>query len=159
VNISFKLNGSATDLEVAPGETLLQALRAAKVFSVKLGCETGDCGSCTVLLDGLPVNSCMVVAARVNGCQLTTMEGLLGDDLMVRLQTELVEHGAVQCGYCIPGLLISLYALVKQGPPGGKEIDEDTIRESLTGNLCRCTGYLKPVEAARAVVAAMGVAK
>ncbi|MEN8007048.1 MAG: (2Fe-2S)-binding protein [Candidatus Krumholzibacteriota bacterium] len=159
MNISFNLNGTATDLEVAPGETLLQALRAAKVFSPKLGCETGDCGSCTVLLDGQPVNSCMVVAARADGHRVTTMEGLLGDDLMVRLQTELVEHGAVQCGYCIPGLLISLYALMKQGLPAGEDIDEKTIRHALTGNLCRCTGYVKPVEAARAVAAAMEVPK
>lgn len=151
MNISFKLNGSATDLEVAPGETLLQTLRAARAFSVKMGCETGDCGSCTVLLDGQPVNSCMVVAARVNGHEITTMEGLLGDEVMKRLQTELVEHGAVQCGYCTPGILISLYALVKEGRP----VDEAAIRHSLTGNLCRCTGYLKPVEAARAAAAAM----
>ncbi len=159
MNISFNLNGSATNLEVAPGETLLMALRAARAFSVKLGCETGDCGSCTVLLDGQPVNCCMVVAARVNGGHVTTMEGLLGDPLMIRLQTELVEQGAVQCGYCIPGLLISLYALMKQGPPTGEEIDEKTIRHALTGNLCRCTGYVTPVEAARAVAAAMEVSK
>ena len=101
----------------------------------------------------------MVVAARVAGCHVTTMEGLLGDALMIRLQTELVEHGAVQCGYCIPGLLISLYALIKQGPPDGDQIDEEVIRHALTGNLCRCTGYVKPVEAALAVVAAMEVSK
>jgi aerobic-type carbon monoxide dehydrogenase small subunit (CoxS/CutS family) len=155
VNISFNLNGTRADWDVAPGETLLQAFRAAGVFSVKLGCETGDCGSCTVLLDSQPVNSCVVVAARINGSSVTTMEGLLADDLMVRLQAELVEHGAVQCGYCIPGMLISLYALMKQTP----HIDEKTIRHALTGNLCRCTGYVKPVEAARAVAAAMGVSK
>jgi len=96
-----------------------------------------------------------VVAARIKGHRVTTMEGLLGDDLMIRLQTELVEQGAVQCGYCIPGMLISLYALMKQGPP----IDEQTIRHALTGNLCRCTGYVKPVEAARAVAAVLEVAK
>ncbi|MCK9996801.1 MAG: (2Fe-2S)-binding protein [Candidatus Krumholzibacteria bacterium] len=151
MNISLNLNGTATDWEVAPGQTLLQALRASGAFSVKLGCETGDCGSCTVLLDGQPVNSCVVPAARVNGSRVTTLEGLLGDDLMIRLQTELVEQGAVQCGYCIPGMLISLYALLKQGPP----IDEETIRHALTGNLCRCTGYVKPVEAARAVAAVL----
>ena len=155
MNISFNLNGTRADWEVAPGETLLQAFRAAGIFSVKLGCETGDCGSCTVLLDGQPVNSCVVVAARINGSRVTTMEGLLNDDLMIRLQKELVEHGAVQCGYCIPGMLISLYALMKQE----SQVDEETIRHALTGNLCRCTGYVKPVEAARAVAAAMGVSK
>jgi carbon-monoxide dehydrogenase small subunit len=80
-----------------------------------------------------------------------TLEGLLGDELMIRLQTELVARGAVQCGYCMPGMLISLYALMKQGPP----VDEAAIRHSLTGNLCRCTGYLKPVEAAQAVAAVL----
>ncbi len=155
MKISFNLNGTATDWEVAPGETLLQAFRAEGVFSVKMGCETGDCGSCTVLLDGQPVNSCVVPAARINGSRVTTMEGLLGDDLMIRLQAELVEHGAVQCGYCIPGMLISLYALMKQA----QHVDEEAIRHALTGNLCRCTGYVKPVEAARAVAAAMGVPK
>jgi len=142
VNISFNLNGTATDWEVAPGETLLQAFRAEGIFSVKMGCETGDCGSCTVLLDGQPVNSCVVPAARINGSRVTTMEGLLDDDL-------------VQCGYCIPGMLISLYALMKQA----QHVDEEAIRHALTGNLCRCTGYVKPVEAARAVAAAMGVSK
>jgi aerobic-type carbon monoxide dehydrogenase small subunit (CoxS/CutS family) len=155
VNISFNLNGMTVDWEIAPGQTLLEALREMGQFSVKRGCETGDCGSCTVLLDDQPVNSCVVVAARIKGHRVTTMEGLLGDDLMIRLQTELVEQGAVQCGYCIPGMLISLYALMKQGPP----IDEQTIRHALTGNLCRCTGYVKPVEAARAVAAVLEVAK
>jgi len=155
VNISFHLNGMTVDWDIAPGQTLLEALREMGQFSVKRGCETGDCGSCTVLLDDQPVNSCVVVAARIKGHRVTTMEGLLGDDLMIRLQTELVEQGAVQCGYCIPGMLISLYALMKQGPP----IDEQTIRHALTGNLCRCTGYVKPVEAARAVAAVLEVAK
>jgi carbon-monoxide dehydrogenase small subunit len=118
-----------------------------------MGCETGDCGSCTVLLDGQPVNSCVVAAARVAGHRVTTMEGLLDDDLMIRLQTELVEQGAVQCGYCIPGMLISLYALMKKGPP----IGEQEIRHALTGNLCRCTGYVKPVAAARAVATVLEV--
>ncbi len=155
MNISFNLNGMAVEWEIAPGQTLLEVLREMGQFSVKRGCETGDCGSCTVLLDSQPVNSCVVAAARIKGHQVTTLEGLLGDDLMIRLQTELVEQGAVQCGYCIPGMLISLYALMKQGPP----IDEETIRHALTGNLCRCTGYVKPVEAARAVAAVLEVAK
>ena len=149
----MKLNERDLGLDIAPGQTLLDTLRDAGALSVKRGCETGDCGSCTVLLEGQPVNSCVVPAARAHGRRVTTMEGLLADDLMIRLQTELVEHGAVQCGYCMPGLLISLYALMKQGGPA----DEHAIRESLTGNLCRCTGYLKPVEAARAVAAVLEV--
>ena len=151
MNINFNLNGLTLDWKIAPGQTLLEMLREIGQHSVKRGCETGDCGSCTVLLDGQPVNSCVVVAARVRGHRVTTLEGLLGDDLMIRLQTEMVERGAVQCGYCMPGLLISLYALMKQGPP----VDEHAIRHALTGNLCRCTGYLKPVEAAQAVAAVL----
>ncbi len=154
MKISFHLNNLAVEWDVAPGQTLLEMLREIGQFSVKRGCETGDCGSCTVLLNGQPVNSCVVVAARVTGHRVTTMEGLLGDELMIRLQTELVQRGAVQCGYCTPGMLISLYALMKQGPP----IDEHAIRVCLTGNLCRCTGYLKPVEAAQAVAAVLEVA-
>ena len=153
MKIDMKLNERDLGLDIAPGQTLLDTLRDAGALSVKRGCETGDCGSCTVLLEGQPVNSCVVPAARAHGRRVTTMEGLLADDLMIRLQTELVEHGAVQCGYCMPGLLISLYALMKQGGPA----DEHAIRESLTGNLCRCTGYLKPVEAARAVAAVLEV--
>lgn len=155
MKIDLNLNGREAGLEVEPGQTLLDTLRDAGAFSVKRGCETGDCGSCTVLLDGQPVNSCVVPAARAHGHRVTTMEGLLGEDLMVRLQTELVDHGAVQCGYCMPGLLISLYALMKEGGP----MDEESIRHSLTGNLCRCTGYLKPVEAARAVAAVLEVSE
>lgn len=151
MKISFHLNNLDMEWEVAPGQTLLEMLREIGQFSVKRGCETGDCGSCTVLLDGQPVNSCVVVAARVTGHRVTTMEGLLGDDLMIRLQTELVDRGAVQCGYCMPGMLISLYSLMKQGPP----VDEHSIRHCLTGNLCRCTGYVKPVEAAQAVAAVL----
>lgn len=151
MNITFDLNGNAASWDVAPGETLLDALRDGAVFSVKRGCETGDCGSCTVLLDSEPVNSCMVPVARINGHRVTTLDGLLGDDLMVRLQSELVDRGAVQCGYCTPGMLISLYALIKQDKP----VDEESVRHALSGNLCRCTGYIKPLEAALAVVAVM----
>jgi aerobic-type carbon monoxide dehydrogenase small subunit (CoxS/CutS family) len=152
MNIATRLNGRPVDWDVSPGTTLLEALRGVQAFSVKRGCETGDCGSCTVLLDDQPVNSCVVLAARAAGHRVTTMEGLLGDALMIRLQTELVERGAIQCGYCMPGLMISLYALMRKKNP----VDEQDVRHALTGNLCRCTGYLKPVEAALAVSAARG---
>ncbi|MGD9546242.1 MAG: (2Fe-2S)-binding protein [Candidatus Krumholzibacteriia bacterium] len=152
MTIELILDGRRTALEILPGQNLLQALRGAARFSVKLGCETGDCGSCTVLLDGEPVNSCVVAAARAAGRSVMTLEGLLGDPLMQRLQRELVEKGAVQCGYCSPGMLISLYALLQQEEA---PTDRD-VREALSGNLCRCTGYVKPVEAALAVAAALG---
>lgn len=151
MNIQLELNGRPVAWDIAPGETLLSALRGHDQFSVKRGCETGDCGSCTVLLDGQPVNSCVVAAARAGGHRLTTLEGLLGDPLIQRLQRAMVDAGAVQCGYCTPGLLISLYALLVDDP----RPDEHAIRHALGGNLCRCTGYVKPVEAALAVVAAL----
>ena len=147
MKIETELNGRPVALEIAPGGNLLSVLRENGQFSVKLGCETGDCGSCTVLLDGEPVNSCVVAAARAHGHQITTLEGLLGDPLMKELQYELVVKGAVQCGYCTPGILISLYAHFK----AGGDISEHNLREALTGNLCRCTGYVKPLEAALAV--------
>lgn len=145
--ITCQLNGRETTLDCQPGETLLDVLRAAGQYSVKRGCETGDCGACTVLLDGQPVNTCVVAAGRASGCEVVTMEGLLGDGLMQRLQKAMVDAGAVQCGYCSPGMLISLYALLREDPLA----DEAAIRHALTGNLCRCTGYVKPVEAALAV--------
>ena len=152
MKIQMELNGRMTTLEAAPGATLLSVLRDAGQFSVKRGCETGDCGSCTVLLDGQPVNSCVVAAGRTQGRRVTTLEGLLGDPLLQQLQNEMVAHSAIQCGYCTPGLLISFYAHIK----AGGSADDHELREALTGNLCRCTGYVKPLEAAQAVVAARG---
>ena len=144
MRVNLTLNGAETIWEIGPGTTLLAALRLAEVWSVKRGCESGDCGSCTVLLDGEPVNCCVVPAARAEGCTVTTLDGLATDELMQRLQKALVDAAGLQCGYCSPGMLISLYAHLSTGG----ELDEGTIREALTGNLCRCTGYVKPVEAA-----------
>ena len=149
MKIELDLNGRATAWEIAPGANLLTVLREMKQYSVKLGCDTGDCGSCTVLLDGEPVNSCVVAAARAHGRRVTTLEGLLGDPLMKQLQEALVAKAGVQCGYCTPGILISLYAHFL----AGGDLDEHTLREALTGNLCRCTGYVKPLDAALAVAA------
>lgn len=146
MKIELELNGRATELEILPGQNLLSALRDASCFSVKLGCETGDCGSCTVLLDDQPVNTCVVAAARAHGRRVTTMEGLLDDPLMKRLQAEFVAKAGVQCGYCIPGMLISLYAHYRDG--GSSDLHD--LGHALSGNLCRCTGYVKPLEAARA---------
>lgn len=151
MNLELELNGRSVSWDIAPGETLLDALRTAGMFSVKRGCETGDCGACTVLLDGQPVNSCVVAAARAHNKPVITLEGLLDNDLIKRLQKAMVDTASVQCGYCSPGMLISLYALLKDG----HRPDEHEIRHALTGNLCRCTGYVKPVEAACAVIAAL----
>lgn len=149
MKIDLELNGRDLTCEIAPTANLLSVLREQGQFSVKLGCETGDCGSCTVLLDGEPVNSCVVAAARAHEARVTTLEGLLGDPLMQRLQQEMVAQSGIQCGYCTPGLLISFYAHIKAGGTA----DEHAMREALTGNLCRCTGYVKPVAAALKVAA------
>jgi len=152
LNIEFNLNDQPVSWEITPAETLLAALRTNGVMSVKRGCETGDCGACTVLLDGEPVNACVVAAARAMGGRVTTLEGLLGDPLLTRLQEAMVDQAAVQCGFCSPGMLISLYALMRDGG----QVNEADIRHALTGNLCRCTGYVKPVAAALDVMAQTG---
>jgi aerobic-type carbon monoxide dehydrogenase small subunit (CoxS/CutS family) len=142
--ISFELNGRGVSLKVASNRTLLDLLRVdLGVTSVKRGCEQGECGACTVLLDGRPVNSCMVLAERVNWRRVTTIEGLQGEPLMVALWEAFMEGGAVQCGFCTPGMLISSYALLAENPrPTGEE-----VKAAIEGNVCRCTGYVKIVEA------------
>ena len=156
MRIPLELNGRPVEWEAPPGSTLLTVLRDEGLTAAKRGCETGDCGACTVLLDGEPVNSCVVAAARVTGHRVTTLEGLAGDPLLTSLQQALVEHAAVQCGYCSPGMLISLYHLLRTCRAAGTTPDEHAIREALSGNLCRCTGYVKPVAAPAAVAATLG---
>jgi len=152
LNIEFTLNDQPVSWEITPGETLLAALRDHGLMSVKRGCETGDCGACTVLLDGEPVNSCVVAAARATDGRVTTLEGLATDPLINNLQKAMVDQAAVQCGFCSPGMLISLYALMRDKA----QVNEADIRHALTGNLCRCTGYVKPVAAALDVLAETG---
>ncbi|MHB8078848.1 MAG: (2Fe-2S)-binding protein [Candidatus Krumholzibacteriia bacterium] len=149
MRIELTLNGAAAAWEIEPGERLLDALRRVGCVSVKRGCETGDCGCCAVLLDGEPVSSCVVAAARAQGRAVTTLEGLAGDPLLARLQAAFLAAGAVQCGYCAPGMLIVSWALLRAGGP----LDESAVRHALSGSLCRCTGYEKPV---RAILAAAG---
>jgi aerobic-type carbon monoxide dehydrogenase small subunit (CoxS/CutS family) len=155
MRLELTLNGRPARWEAAPGATLLAVLRDEGLTAAKRGCETGDCGACTVLLDGQPVNSCVVAAARAHGHRVTTLEGLGDDPLMQRLQAALVEHAGVQCGYCSPGMLVSLYHLLRECRAAGAAPGEHEIREALSGNLCRCTGYVKPVAAAAAVAAAL----
>ncbi|MBK7187235.1 MAG: (2Fe-2S)-binding protein [bacterium] len=155
MKIALVLNGRNTEWEALPGATLLAVLRDEGLTAAKRGCETGDCGACTVLLDGQPVNSCVVAAARAHGRQVTTLEGLAGDPLLKQLQEALVEHAGIQCGYCTPGMLVSLLHLMRESRATGAQPDDHAIREALSGNLCRCTGYVKPVAAAAAVAAAL----
>ncbi|HAZ27545.1 TPA: hypothetical protein DCY65_01770 [Candidatus Acetothermia bacterium] len=143
MKIHFELNSASHYVEVAPGESLLGLLRHLGMKSVKSGCDTGDCGSCTVLLDGRAVRSCLTIAPRVQGKKVTTVEGLGTVDDPHPLQRAFVASGAVQCGFCIPGLILVAYELLtRRADP-----TPDEVREAIAGNLCRCTGYVKIVDA------------
>ncbi len=126
--------------------TLLQALRDLGYVDVKCGCEKGDCGACAVLLDGVAVNSCLVLACQAEGCAVQTAAGLGTPGAPHPLQEAFADLGAVQCGYCTPGMLVAAKALLDQNP----HPDEAEIREAISGNLCRCTGYSQIVEAVQA---------
>jgi carbon-monoxide dehydrogenase small subunit len=143
-NIEVKVNGEWREAEVTATDTLLEVLRSnLDAVEVKNGCEQGDCGACTVILEGKPVNSCLVLAVQANGKEVTTVKGIGSLESPHHLQTAFVEHGAIQCGYCTPGLILSSAALLEQNPnPSQAEISE-----AISGNLCRCTGYTKIVEA------------
>jgi carbon-monoxide dehydrogenase small subunit len=148
LGINLIVNGEPVHLEVEPSRTLLDVLRNdLGLTGAKDGCSTGDCGACTVLLDGEPINSCLALPATLAGRSITTVEGLARDPLGRRLQESFGEHGAVQCGYCTPGLLLAAKSLLAADPSP----DEPTIRRAIAGNLCRCTGYVKVVEAIQAV--------
>ncbi len=143
MKIYFELNGTPQYVEVEPGQSLLSLLRRLGMKSVKEGCGTGECGACTVLLDGKPIRSCITFAPKVQGKQITTLEGLGTLEDPHPLQRAFVEAGAVQCGFCTPGMILTAYALLRENPaPTPYE-----VREYLVGNLCRCTGYRKIVDA------------
>ena len=141
--IRVTVNGESRRWTVAPGDVLLDVLRREGYWGVKKGCETGECGACTVLLDGRPVNSCLMFAAQAEGRSILTIEGVAQGDLLDPIQEAFIDAGAVQCGYCIPGMVLTTKALLARRP----DPSEHEVREMLAGNLCRCTGYVKPVEA------------
>jgi aerobic carbon-monoxide dehydrogenase small subunit len=144
--ISLMINGEYEQVEVPSSMTLLQMLRdKVALTGTKNGCNAGECGACTVLLNGEPVNSCMVLAVECDGMQVVTVEGLAKDGVLDPVQQTIIEHGGVQCGFCTPGVLISSRALIDRNP----DPSEDEIREALVGNLCRCTGYLRIVDAVK----------
>lgn len=143
MNITFTINGELEMINIPVHKTLLQALREELVLTgTKNGCAAGECGACTVLLNGEPVNSCLVLAVECEGAEIVTIEGLAGDEQLDPLQQALIDAGGVQCGFCIPGVLISARALLDRNP----QPDEQEIREALVGNLCRCTGYVRIIE-------------
>ena len=153
VVLELTVNGERTQLRVEPDRTLLELLREdLGLTGVKDACGTGDCGACTVLLDGVAVNSCLTLAVMAEGREVTTVEGLARDPLGRRLQRAFVDHGAVQCGYCTPGLLLAAKALLEDTPSPS----EAEIRQGIAGNLCRCTGYVKIVGAIQAVATETG---
>ncbi len=146
MKIAVTINGERREADVWAGESLLNALRDDfGLPGSKNACEQGECGSCSVLLDGELVCACLVLAAQADGHEVTTVEGLREDEELHRVQQAFIDAGAVQCGFCTPGLVVTTAALLDRVP----NPSEDEIREALSGNLCRCTGYAKIFDAVR----------
>ncbi|MFH1950390.1 MAG: (2Fe-2S)-binding protein [Pseudomonadota bacterium] len=149
--LEYNVNGQKVQLSLRGNETLLECLRDhLGLAGTKSGCEHGDCGACTVLIDGHPVNSCLVLAAEVEGKHITTIEGMAKDHGLNPLQQAFVDYNAIQCGFCTPGMILTAVALLNENP----KPSEAEIRHYLQGNLCRCTGYSKIVQAVQAVARA-----
>jgi carbon-monoxide dehydrogenase small subunit len=145
--VEIRLNGELVRTEAAAYETLLDVLRKKMgAKEVKSGCAKGDCGACAVLLNGKAVNACLVLAVQASGCEVVTVRGIGTEDNPHPLQENFVKHGAIQCGYCTPGMMVSAKALLDRNPNPTRE----EIREGISGNLCRCTGFKKIVEAIKA---------
>ncbi|HZJ47768.1 MAG TPA: (2Fe-2S)-binding protein [Acidimicrobiia bacterium] len=149
--MKFSVNQRLFDKEVDAGESLLDLLRRLGFKGVKNGCDNGDCGTCAVLVDGRAITSCDYPAPAAEGKRILTVEGLAPDGQLHPLQAAFLDTGAVQCGFCTPGMLISAAELLDRDP----DPSEDVIRATLRGNLCRCTGYVKPVEAVQLAAARM----
>jgi carbon-monoxide dehydrogenase small subunit len=144
--ISVTINGEPEQVAVPANMTLMRMLREKLALTgTKNGCSAGECGACTVLLNGEPVNSCMVLAVECDGARIVTVEGLATEERLIPIQETILRQGGVQCGFCTPGILISSHALLQRNPNPG----EDEIREALVGNLCRCTGYVRIIESVR----------
>lgn len=147
MKIDFKLNGRDYSLEVRDDMRLLDFLREElKLTGTKEGCGEGECGACTVIIDGKAVNSCLVLVPEIDGREVITVEGLERDGRLHPLQESFIEKGAIQCGFCTPGMLMSAKALLDRNP----DPSDEEIMEAIEGNLCRCTGYYKIVQAIRA---------
>lgn len=147
--LRMKVNGQPVEVAVRPTWTLLRILREElRLTGTKKGCEQGDCGACTVIMDGESVNACLVLALQAESKEIETIEGLGTADKLHPLQKSFIENGAVQCGFCTPGVLMSTEALLRDNP----EPSHEEIRVGISGNLCRCTGYAKIVKAIESVV-------
>lgn len=144
IKITLEINGSPCDVRVSPNDTLLEVLRdQLDLTGSKESCSEGVCGSCTVHMDGKPVRSCLTLALEAEGTKIKTVEGLATGDDLSPLQQSFIDHGAVQCGFCTPGMLMSADALLKETPAP----DTQAIQTALAGNICRCTGYAKIITA------------
>ena len=142
--LDFILNGEACHTEIPEDATLVKVLRdILHLTGTKEGCGEGDCGACTVLVDGRSVNSCLFPAVQAEGCQIMTIEGVEANPELARIQKAFVDYGAVQCGFCSPGMIMSTVALLQKNP----KPTEEEIRRGLSGNICRCTGYQAMVDA------------
>ena len=146
--LTMTVNGSDVTVEIEADELLVDVLRdRLDLTGTKIGCNEGECGACTVIMDGEPVLSCLIPAMQAQGRDILTIEGLSDGETLHPLQQAFVDHGAVQCGYCIPGFIMSAKALLDVNPHPNR----DEIKEAIAGNLCRCTGYIKIIEAIEAV--------
>lgn len=142
--VNLKINGEAYELNVKPNTLLLDLIRdEIGLTGTKRGCDTGECGACTVLIEGKPVNSCLVLAVEADGKNILTIEGLIENGKLHPIQEAFIEEGAVQCGFCTPGMILSAKALLDTNP----NPKEEEIKKAIAGNLCRCTGYTKIIKA------------
>lgn len=147
-SINITVNNKSYKISVEPNQTLLEILRIQLgLTGTKVGCNMGDCGACTVIMDGKPVNSCLVLAVQANERNILTIEGVETEQGIHPLQQAFIDKGAIQCGFCTPGIILSAKSLLENNP----KVDEEKIREAISGNLCRCTGYQKIVEAIQSV--------
>lgn len=146
--LKFILNGNPVETDVPPHWTLLRLLREKLgLTGTKEGCGIGECGACTVLMDGIPVNACLILAPKAEGKSVETVEGLGSQDSLHPLQQSFIDHGAVQCGFCTPGILMSARALLN----GNTHPTKEEVKEAISGHLCRCTGYQQIIEAIEAI--------
>ena len=153
IKVHLKVNGFAYETEVEARRTLLELIREdLELTGTKEGCGLGECGTCTVLLDGRPIKSCITLAVQANGREVTTVEGLeKPDGALHPLQQAFIDHGAIQCGFCTPGMIMQAYWFLKENP----NPSDDEIRMALTGNLCRCTGYQNIIKSVKAAAQEM----
>jgi carbon-monoxide dehydrogenase small subunit len=151
--ITLRINGEEHEVAVSPNRTLLEVLREDLALTgTKEGCDDGVCGTCTVLVNGKPVRACLLLAIQVQGSQITTIEGLAEGERLHPIQQAFIDHGAIQCGYCTPGMILAAKALLEET---AQPTDQE-IKRAISGNFCRCTGYNKIVEAIGSVARMMG---